>query len=149
MRKNIKAFFLLMSYKSSTFAANFKNKSDMKRLIYLLILAASIVATGCSNNEPKSATSIMGHTYRADNGSNYVSIYFARDYTCVYTSNVNGTYTNASQLTYCITDNNVDVYFDNSSTWVESRRGTLFVHLIYSPSSDKLEMEGMMLKRID
>lgn len=151
MRKNIKAFFLLISRKSSNFAADFKNTCIMKRFIYLLILAASIVTAGCSTNEPtpKSATAIMGHTYRVDDGSDYISIYFAYSYTCVYTSNVNGTYTNVSQLTYRISGNNVDIYFDNSSKWTESARGTLFLHLIYYPSSDKLMLDGVTLNRIN
>lgn len=121
----------------------------MKKFIYFLILAAAIVATGCSSNEPKSATAIIGHTYRVDNGSDYVSLYFAHNYTCVYTSYLDGSYTNATQLTYRISDNNVDVYFDNSSTWVESKRGTLFLHLIYYPSSDVIMMNGVKLKRIN
>lgn len=123
----------------------------MKRFIYLLILAATIVTAGCSTNEPttKSATAIKGHTYRVDDGSEYVSIYFARTNTCVYTSNVDGTYTNVTQLNYRISGNNVDIYFDNSSKWNESARGTLFLHLIYYPSSDKLMLDGMTLKRIN
>ena len=123
----------------------------MKRFIYLLILAASIVTAGCSTNEPapKSATSIIGHTYRVDDGSDYISLYFAYGYTCVYTSNVSGTYTNVSQLTYRISGNNVDVCFDYSSTWNESRRGSVFLHLIYYPSSDVLKLEDLTLKRID
>lgn len=121
----------------------------MKRFISLLILAAAIVVSGCSTNEPKSANAIMGHTYRADDGSDYISIYFAHTYTCVYTSYISGSYTNATQLTYRISGNNVDIYFDNSSTWVESRRGTLFLHLIYYPSSDLLMLDGVALKRIN
>ena len=121
----------------------------MKRFIYLLILAASIVAAGCSSNEPKSATAIMGHTYRATIGTDYVSIYFANNLTCTYSSNSNGTYTSASQLTYSISGTNVDIYFDNSSTWIASKRGTLFLHLIYYPSSDKLMLDNLTLKRID
>lgn len=123
----------------------------MKRLFYLLFLAVTIVAAGCSSNAPtpKSANAIVGHTYRADSGSDYVSIYFAYTYTCVYTSYINGSYANATQLTYRISGNNVDVYFDNSSTWVESKRGTLFLHLIYYPSSDVIIMDGVTLKRIN
>ena len=103
----------------------------MKRFIYFLLLAATIVATGCSKDEPKLATSIIGHTFRADEGSNYVSFYFAPTYTCVYTSQMDGEYMNVTQLTYRISSNNVDVYFDNSTTWIESKRGTLFLHLVY------------------
>ncbi len=123
----------------------------MKRFIYLLILAASIVASGCSSNEPapKTATAVRGHTYRADDGSDYVSIYFAYNYTCVYTSYVNGQYTNASQLTFTITGNNVDVYTDNSSAWIESKRNMHLFHFIYYPNSDALSLDGLRLYRID
>ena len=121
----------------------------MKRFIYFLLLAAAIVVAGCSKNEPKLATSIIGHTFRADDGSNYVSIYFAHTYTCVYTSNIDGSYMNVPQLTYRISSNNVDVYFDNSTAWIESKRGTLFLHLIYYPSSDVIMMNGVKLKRIN
>ena len=151
MVKSVKAFFLLISHKSSTFVPQFKITSDMRKFIYLLILAASIVAAGCSSNDPtpKSATAIMGHTYHATIDAGFVSIYFANNLTCAYTSNVNGTYTSASQLTYSISSTNVDIYFDNSSTWVASKRGTLFLHLIYYPSSDKLMLDNITLKRID
>ena len=56
---------------------------------------------------------------------------------------------NVPQLTYRISSNNVDVYFDNSTTWIESKRGTLFLHLIYYPSSDVIMMNGVKLKRIN
>lgn len=121
----------------------------MRRLIYFLFLAVTIVTTGCSKNEPKEATSIIGHTFRADVGSDYVSMYFAPTYTCVYTSNIDGSYVNVPQLTYRISSNNVDVYFDNSTTWIESKRGTLFIHLVYYPSSDVIMMNGIKLKRIN
>ena len=122
-----------------------------KKFIYLLIFAATIVVAGCSTNEPtpQSAIAILGHTYRADNGSDYISIFFARNYTCTFTSYVNGTYTNTSQLLYRISGTNVDIFFDKSTAWVESARGTLFVHLIYYPSSDKLMLDGTTLKRIN
>lgn len=123
----------------------------MKRFIYLLILAASIVTAGCSANEPtpKSATAIMGHTYRVDDGSDYISIYFAYNYTCVYSAYINGTYTNVSQLTYRISGNNVDVYSDNSTAWIESNRNMLLFHLIYYPSSDVLTLDDLTLKQIN
>ena len=121
----------------------------MKRFIYFLLLAATIVATGCSKNEPKLATSIIGHTFRADEGSNYVSFYFAPTYTCVYTSQMDGEYMNVTQLTYRISSNNVDVYFDNSTTWIESKRGTLFLHLVYYPSSDVIMMNDLKLKHVN
>ncbi len=151
MVKTIKAIFLCISDESSTFAGDFKICEAMKRFIYFLILAASIVSTGCSKDEPtpKSAIEVVGNTYRLDDGSDYVSIYFARNYTCVYTSDVNGTFTSASQLTYRINEYNVDVYFDNSSTWIESKRGTLFLHLSYYPSTDIIMMNGMKLKRVN
>lgn len=121
----------------------------MKRFVYFLIFAATIVATGCSKNEPKLATSIIGHTFRADDGSDYVSFYFAPTYTCVYTSQIDGEYMNVTQLTYRISSNNVDVYFDNSTTWIESKRGTLFLHLVYYPSSDVIMMNDLKLKRVN
>ncbi len=164
--ESIKAFFLHSSYKSSTFAPQFKISSVMKnllnralaakkRLIYLLILAASIVAVGCSNNEPtytsssESALSVIGHTYKYKSNSNYISYYFASSGTCTYTSYVNGEYFSTSNLTYKIDDNNVDVYTDNSSNWQTSKRNMLLYHLVYLPSSDALSWENLVFNRVN
>lgn len=163
--ESIKAFFLHRSRKCSTFAPQFKISSVMKnllnralaakkRLIYLLILAASIVAVGCSNNEPtytsssESALSVIGHTYKYKSNNNYISYYFAASGTCTYTYSVNGEFFSTSNLIYRIDDNNVDVYTDNSSNWQESKRNMLLYHLVYLPSSDALTWESLVFNRV-
>lgn len=163
--ESIKAFFLHSSHKSSTFAPQFKISSVMKkvvnralaakkRLIYLFILTASIVAAGCSNNEPtytsssKSAPSVKGHTYKYRSNNNYISYYFATSGTCTYTYSVNGEFFSTSNLTYRIDDNNVDVYTDNSSNWQANKRNMLLYHLVYLPSSDALTWESLVFNRV-
>jgi len=127
----------------------------MKHLFYLLILAATIVATGCSNNEPTytptpdSAVSVKGHTYKYTSARNYISYYFATSGTCTYTSSVDGKFLSTSNLTYRIDENNVDVYTDNSSYWQESKRNTLLYHMVYLPSSDALTWENLVYNRVD
>lgn len=129
--------------------------NDMRRFIYFLILASTIVLAGCSKdsvNEPtvtKSAVSIKGHTYRASDGTNYISFYFASNFTCSMTANVNGEYTSNSHFTYKIGSNNVDIYRDNSTYWQSSARNTLIYHMNYRPSDDTLVMDGLTFKRID
>ncbi len=153
MVKSIKAFFLLIPSKTTTFAPQFKICDAMKRLFYLLFLAATIVATGCSNNKytpsNNSAVSIKGHTYKYTNNSNYISLYFATNGTCTYTSSMNGEFLSTSNLTYRIDDNNVDIYTDNSSYWQESRRNTLLYHMVYLSSSDALTWENIVFKRVN
>ena len=129
----------------------------MKRFIYLLILAAAIVTAGCSKNEPtytpssnaKSIPSVKGHTYKYTNNSNYISLYFATNGTCAYTSSMNGEVLSTSNLTYRIDDNNVDIYTDNSSYWQESKRNTLLYHMVYLPTSDALTWENLVFNRIN
>ena len=123
----------------------------MKKLIYLLILAVTMVVGGCSKNNstPRTAYSIKGHTYRATVGADYISFYFNANNTCVYSSLTDGQYTSATHLVYKISGNNVDVYTDNSTTWIESKRNTLLFHLIYYPSLDVLSLDGVNLKRFD
>lgn len=122
----------------------------MKKFIYLFILAVAIVTVGCSRNTPtnnQSVSNVVGNTYKYTEGSSYISLYFASNYTCTYVQNVNGEYTSTSNLTYKINGTNVDVYTDNSSTWIESKRNTLLYHMIYYPSSDALVWEGIVFKR--
>lgn len=124
----------------------------MKKIIYFLFLAATIVATGCSKDAPstKSAVAIKGHTYgvSADDGT-YIHFYFASNFTCTLNSYVNGEYTNNSHFTYKIDGNNVDIYTDNSSIWKESYRNTLMYHMVYYPYDDKLVWNNSILKRIN
>ena len=152
MVKNIKAFFLLISQQSSTFAADFKILCDMKKFIYFLFFATVITLAGCSKsaNEPtKSAVAIKGHTYRASDGSNYISFYFASNFTCSMTANVNGEYTSNSAMTYKIDANNVDIYRDHSSYWQEAYRGSLLYHLVYYPADDALVLDGNIFRRVN
>ena len=125
----------------------------MRRFIYFLILATAIAFAGCSNkNEPnvtRSAVSIKGHTYRSSDGTNYISFYFASNFTCSMTANVNGEYTSNSHFTYKIDTNNVDIYRDNSSYWQSSARSTLIYHMNYRPSDDTLVMDGLIFKRVN
>ena len=125
----------------------------MKRFIYSFLLAAAIVVAGCSNgnNTPsgKSAVAIKGHTYGMSDDAGYVNFYFASNFTCTMTSNVNGEYTNNPHMTYIIDGNNVDIYRDKTTDWQESARGTLAFHMVYYPYDDKLIWEGLLLKRID
>lgn len=123
----------------------------MKKFMYLFILAATIVAAGCSGNAPtnQSAGSVKGHTYRYAEGSNYMSLYFASNYVCTYVSSINGEITSTSNLTYKVSGTNVDIYTDNSSAWQDSKRNTLLFHMIYYPSSDALAWEGLVFKRYD
>ena len=119
--------------------------------MFLMLLAAAIIAAGCSGNKPtnQSAVSVKGHTYRYAEGSNYMSLYFASNYVCTYMSSVNGEITTTSNLTYKISGTNVDIYTDNSSAWIASKRNTLLYHMIYYPSSDALVWEGLVFKRYD
>ena len=126
----------------------------MKRFIYFLIFAVAIAAAGCSGsstNEPtnttKSAVAIKGHTYRASDGTNYISFYFASDFTCAMTANVNGEYTSNSSMTYKIDGNSIDIYRDRSSYWQEAYRGTLLYHMVYYPDDDTIVFEGSVFKR--
>ena len=125
----------------------------MRRFIYFLILATAIAFAGCSNkNEPtvtRSAVSIKGHTYRSSDGTNYISFYFASNFTCSMTANVNGEYTSNSHFTYKIDYNNVDIYRDNSTYWQSSARSTLIYHMNYRPSDDTLVMDGLIFKRVN
>ena len=126
----------------------------MKRFIYFFLLAASIVATGCSDksNTPssKSAVAIKGHTYglSADDGT-YLKFYFATNFTCTQTSYLNGEYSNNSHFTYKIDGNNVDIYTDNSSIWKDSYRNTLMYHMVYYPYDDKLVWNNGIFTRMD
>lgn len=127
----------------------------MKKFIYLFIIAATIVSAGCSNIEPthtpaeESAAAVKGHTYRYAEGSNYMSLYFARNSTCTCVQNINGQFVSTSNLTYQISGTNVDIYTDNSSMWVADKRNTLLYHMIYYPSSDALIWESLVFKRYD
>ena len=127
----------------------------MRRFIYFLILASTIVLAGCSKdsvNEPtvtKSAVSIKGHTYRSSDGTNYISFYFASNFTCSMTANVNGEYTSNSHFTYKIDGNNVDIYRDNSSYWQPAYQGTLIYHMVYYPADDALVLDGNIFKRVN
>ena len=127
----------------------------MRRFIYFLILASTIVLAGCSKdsvNEPtvtKSAVSIKGHTYRSSDGTNYISFYFASNFTCSMTANVNGEYTSNSHFTYKIDYNNVDIYRDNSSYWQVAYQGTLIYHMVYYPTDDALVLDGNIFKRVN
>ena len=121
----------------------------MKRFIYFLIFATAIAAAGCSNkNEPtKTAVAIKGHTYRSSDGTNYINFYFASNFTCSMTANVNGEYTNNPHMTYKIDTNNVDIYRDLSSYWQAAYQGTLIYHMVYYPADDVLVLEGNIFKR--
>ncbi len=124
----------------------------MKRLIYFLILASTIVLAGCSNSSnplPTNATPIKGHTYKATSGSDYLSFYFSKSNTAQYVSYMNGEYNSTSNLTYKIDGMNVDIYADYSSIWTESARGTLLFHLTYLVQSDVLIYDGVQFKRVD
>lgn len=125
----------------------------MRRFIYFLILASTIVLAGCSNkNEPtvtRSAVSIKGHTYRSSDGTNYISFYFASNFTCSMTANVNGEYTSNSHFTYKIDTNNVDIYRDNSSYWQPAYQGTLIYHMVYYPADDVLVLDGNIFSRVN
>lgn len=125
----------------------------MKRFIYFFILAAAIVATGCSkkSNTPsaKSAVTVKGHTYGMSDNDGYVNFYFASNFTCTMTSNVNGEYTNNPHMTYKIDGNNVDIYRDKTTYWQESARGTLLFHMVYYPDEDKLVWDGAIFKRVN
>ena len=125
----------------------------MKRFIYFLLLAATIVATGCSNGSnnplPTSAAPIKGHTYKYSAGTEYISFYFSRNNAAQYISYMDGEYFSTSNLTYKIDGMNVDVYADNSSQWTESARGTILFHLTYLATTDVLIYEGVQFKRVD
>lgn len=125
----------------------------MKRFIYFLFLAATIVATGCSDksNTPsgKSAVAIKGHTYGMTDNDGYVNFYFASNFTCTMTSYVNGEYTNNPHMTYKIDGYNVDVYRDKTTYWQESARGTLLFHMVYYPFDDTLVWDGTIFKRVN
>jgi len=148
--KSIKAFFLLISQKSSNFAADFKNNIDMKKIIYLLLLAATMVVAGCEKQQPHTIYSIMGKTYRAQEGAEYVSVYFAPNYTCSYSSYTSGQYTSTSQLVYKIVGTTtVDIYTDNSSAWDANYRNTRLFHLVYIADDDELLWDGLILKPVN
>ena len=127
----------------------------MRRFIYVLILASTIELAGCSKdsvNEPtvtRSAVSIKGHTYRSSDGTNYISFYFASNFTCSMTANVNGEYTSNSHFTYKIDTNNVDIYRDNSSYWQPAYQGTLIYHMVYYPADDVLVLDGNIFSRVN
>lgn len=125
----------------------------MKRLIYFLILASTIVLAGCSNkNEPtntKTAVAIKGNTYRSSDGINYISFYFASNFTCAMTANVNGEYTSNPHMIYKIDNNNVDIYRDYSSYWQTAYQGSLLYHMIYRPDDDTLVLDGSIFKRVN
>ena len=125
----------------------------MKRFISFLIFATAIACAGCSNssvNEPthtQSAVSIKGHTYKTSDGTNYVSFYFASNFSCSMTANVNGEYTANPHMTYKIDGNNVDIFRDNSTYWESSARNTLLYHMYYRPYEDTLVMDNLIFKR--
>ncbi len=125
----------------------------MRRFIYFLILATAIALAGCSDkNEPtytKTAVVIKGHTYRSSDGTNYISFYFASNFTCSMIANVNGEYTNNPHMIYKIDNNNVDIYRDNSTYWQSSARNTLLYHMYYRPSDDTLVLDGNIFKRVN
>lgn len=127
----------------------------MKKFISLFILAVTISIAGCSGYEPTytmtddSASTVKGHTYKYTKGSDYISMYFASNHVCSYRASVNGTSVSTSNLTYMIDGNNVDVYTDNSTYWLENKRNTLLFHMIYSPSSDCLTCEDHVFCRYD
>ena len=126
----------------------------MKKFLSFLILATAIVVAGCSGStdEPtntKSATAIKGHTYKTTSGSNYISFYFASDFTCTMTANMNGEYSSNAHMTYKIDGNNVDVYADHSAIWKAEYRGSLLYHMVYRPSDDTLDFEGAIFKRVN
>lgn len=125
----------------------------MKRVIYFFLLAATIVATGCSNGSnnplPTSAAPIKGHTYKYTYGTEYISFYFSKTNTAQYISNMDGNYFATSNLTYKIDRMNVDVYADYSNTWTESARGTILFHLTYLATQDILVFDGAQFKRVD
>lgn len=127
----------------------------MKKFIYLLILAVAIASAGCSTYEPTytptvdAASAVIGHTYKYTSGNNYISMYFASNHVCTYTSRVNGDFISISNLTYRTDGTNVDVYADNSSYWQDSKRNTLLYHMVYQPSSDAITWESLVFKRYD
>lgn len=125
----------------------------MRRFIYFLILATAIAFAGCTNkNEPtntKTAVAIKGHTYRMSDGTNYISFYFASNFTCSMTANVNGEYTSNSHFTYKIDANNVDIYRDHSSYWQTAYQGTLIYHMVYYPTDDALVLDGNIFSRVN
>lgn len=128
----------------------------MKRFIYFLIFAVAIAAAGCSGrstNEPtnttKTAYEIRGHTYCMIDGANYIKLYFTRDYACLITIMLNGEYSSISNLTYTISDNNIDVYRDYSTYWQEAYRGKMIYHMIYQPADDTILFDGNFFSRYD
>ena len=127
----------------------------MRRFIYFFILAVTIGLAGCSEkstNTPtstKSAVAIKGHTYGRSDSDGYVNFYFASNFTCTMTSDVNGQYSSNPHMTYKLDGVNVDIYRDNSTYWEQSARNTLLFHMVYYPADDKLVWNGAVFKRIN
>ena len=118
----------------------------MKKFLAILSIVCAFVLTSCSDmNHP-----IVGHTYGVSEGSEFLSLYFSANKTCLVQANTSSTgVVSSSHFTYKIDGASVDIYYDNSEEWIEEYRGDLAWHLSYNSSNNTLSLLGVVLSQID